>query len=82
VTRKQLEIENHLLANQMNLTLMIQHKCPMPQQSVGVNEYPLLALKCSNVMLAAHTSKEPLPDCDVGKWVRPWPGKKAGGSTN
>ena len=75
-TLKQLEINNHLLAKQMNLTLMIQHKCPMPQQPVGVLEYPLPAMKCSTAMLSPRTSDAPLPDCDTSKWSRPVARKK------
>ena len=49
---RQAEIGNQLLKQQMNLTLMIQHKCPLPVDAIDDGSaYLTDALQCSTAMI-------------------------------
>ena len=66
-TLRELEISNQLIARQINLTLMIQYKCPLPRTPASSNEYISNAVSCSTALLM---NKKSPPECDLKKWKR------------
>jgi hypothetical protein len=69
-TLRNLEVNNHLMAKQIDLTLLIQHKCQIPPDPVSTNDYPTDALGCHLAMMKAPGSDARLPACNMENWKR------------
>ncbi|MEN2991098.1 hypothetical protein WG926_22490 [Tistrella sp. BH-R2-4] len=62
-----MKVNNWQLSRQMNLTLMIQNKCPLPGDPVWLNDYSLNATECQIEMIKGNYKAT---ECDMGKWTR------------
>ena len=58
---------NLFIQQQMDLTLLIEGKCPLPAQPLGKNQYLTPALKCLAEEAKRNTSAI---ECDVSLWAR------------
>jgi len=47
-----LDVHNYMIARQMNLMLMVQHKCAVPSAPVAIHEYSSAAVRCLNAVSA------------------------------
>jgi hypothetical protein len=66
-TSRELEISNWLAVMNMDLTLMIQSKCPLPSYSPKLASYASSALDC---VKAQRSGKKEPPECNRDKWKR------------
>ena len=61
------EVVARMISRQMNLTLMLQNRCKIPENPVYIGEYAKDALQCR---MAESTGDPDSPLCDVSKWTR------------
>jgi hypothetical protein len=62
---KEMKINNLNIARQMNLSLMVSQRCPLPETPVVLNEYMMDALKCATEQTKGNYRA---PECDFAKW--------------
>lgn len=63
VATRTTEINNQLLLIQLNLTLMIQNRCPTPLQPISLTRYFVAAAKC------AKAASPGAPECARKTWA-------------
>lgn len=65
-TNRWLEINAHMLARQMNLQMLIERKCPLPDLPVRVIEYPQHINECGPELAKGYVHS---PACAVSGWT-------------
>lgn len=64
----QMRISNMLANRQMNLTLMINGKCQLPEGPITNNEYASSARACRAAAIKNLAANQ--PECDMTKWTK------------
>jgi hypothetical protein len=63
----ELKVANYLHLIELNLTLMVQHKCALPREPFTPGDYLMNAHECA---FAAAMGHDRSVVCDFGKWTR------------